>query len=102
MQLRKGINIFFTFYSNFLLASVIITACCASIFWKYGMGSFTALFRFKIATLLLTCFFVNSHKKKEYWYYFNLGFSKTFLWAVSFAADMALFLLIIILIYTIR
>ncbi len=73
MQLFKKIRIIWTFYQSFLILSLIITGSCISIFWKYGFAVFSQLFWFKIITLGLTYYFINSYKNKEYYYYQNLG-----------------------------
>lgn len=99
MQSSKNIRLLFTFYKSFLLFSIVITACCLCIVWKYGIISFTGIFWFKIVSLGLTYYFINSYKSKEYYYYFNLGISKALLWTATLLFDFALFLLLIILTY---
>jgi len=102
MQLLKTIRLIGSFYQSFLLASIVITICCLSIFWSNGFSSFIAIFWFKIITLALTYYFVNSYNSKRYYYYFNLGISKVVLWTVSLVFDVALFLILIILMNKIR
>lgn len=102
MQLRKAIRLVASFYQSFLLFSILITVCCIGIFWKYGLTSFVTIFWFKIASLGLTYYFVNSYKRKTYYYYFNLGLSKILLWTATLVFDITLFLSLIILIYKIR
>lgn len=102
MQLLKTIRLIGSFYQSFLLASIIITICCLSIFWSNGFKSFIAIFWFKIITLVITYYFVNSYSSKRYYYYFNLGISKAMLWTVSLIFDVTMFLILIILMNKIR
>src|SRR4028118_1274432 len=99
MRPLKTIRLIWTFYRSFLIASIVITACCLSLFWKYGFNIFVVLFWFKIVTLALTYYFINSYKSKEYYYYLNLGVSKAFLWVATLTFDFAVFLFLIIQTY---
>jgi len=96
MRAAKTIRLIWTFYKSFLLASIIITACCVRIFWKYGFSTFLALFWFKVATLGLIYYFIDNYKSREYYYYQNLGISKVLLWAFTLTFDFALFIFLII------
>jgi len=96
MRVAKTIRLILTFYKNFLLASLIITAGCVCIFWKYGFTTFLVLFWFKVATLALIYYFINNYKSKEYYYYQNLGISKVLLWAFTLTFDFTLFIFLII------
>jgi hypothetical protein len=95
----KNINITCTFYRNFILLSLIITASCLRAFWLFQFKVFFTIFWFKIITLAITYYFVDVYKRKEYYYYQNLGISKTKLWTVTLGVDFALFVLLIILVY---
>jgi len=53
------------------------------------------LFWFKAVTLGLTYYFINEYKSKEYYYYQNLGVSKSLLWAATLIFDFALFIFLI-------
>lgn len=97
MRLLRTSRLVLTFYRNFFWAAIIITACCARIFWKYGIDTFAALFWFKLFTLALIFFFVRNIKRKEFYYYQNLGVSRTLLWVGSMGLDFLLFLLALIL-----
>ena len=97
MQPGRTIRFIWTFYRSFIFSSLLITTACVSAFWKYGFSIYTAVFWFKIATLGLTYYFINSYKAKEYFYYQNLGVSKALLWIVTLTFDFAVFLLLIIL-----
>lgn len=96
MRLFKTIRLIWTFYKSFLFFSLVITTCCLSVFGKYGFSVFFVLFWFKLSTLGLTYYFINNYKTKEYYYYRNLGVSKSLLWAVTLTFDFALFIFALI------
>ncbi|MET0394241.1 MAG: hypothetical protein ABW019_13935 [Chitinophagaceae bacterium] len=96
MQPLKTIRLTWTFYKSFLFFSLVITTCCLSIFWKYGFSVFFMLFWLKLITLGLTYYFINQYKSREYYYYRNLGVSKSLLWAVTLLFDFALFIFALI------
>jgi len=99
MHLLKTIRLIWTFYRSFIFVSLVITACCLSIFWAYGFSAFSGLFWLKIVSQGLTYYFVNSYKDKEYYYYYNLSISKRMLWVVTLTFDFALFVFLIIQTY---
>lgn len=100
--MQKTIRLLFTFYRNYYLFSSLITCCCLLIYFNYGIQTFTELCWFKTLTYGLILFVVNEAKKKEYYYYQNLGVSKALLWGATLAFDFLLFVLFIILIHQIR
>jgi len=102
MRLIKTIRLAWTFYRNFLLLSATITAVCIRIFWINRFTGFFGIFWCKILSLALTYYFINANKKKEYYYYLNLGVSKTLLWASTLLFDLALFLGLLILVYQLK
>lgn len=85
-----------TFYRSFLLVSLFINLCCIRIFLSNGMSSFSTLFWFKITTLGITGYYIHSFKSKEYYYYLNLGLSKSSLWTTTLLFDLFLFVFLII------
>ena len=95
MQIQKTIRLIWTFYKGFLLASVLINACCLIIFWKYGFPVFTGILWLKIITLGYTYYLINGYKKREYYYYQNLGISKILLWTSTLTFDLSLFIFLI-------
>jgi len=100
--LTKTLRLLFTFYRNYYLFSGLITCCCLSIYFFNGIQTFFGLCWFKILTYGAILFVVNEAKKKEYYYYQNLGLSKMLLWGATLAFDFFLFVLLIILIHQIR
>jgi hypothetical protein len=99
MHLLKTLSLIWTFYRNFLVASLLVTATCGHLFWKWGFSVFAGIFWLKIATLVLIYHYVNGNKKKEYYYYLNLGVSKVLLWTSTLLFDFALFIFLIIQLY---
>lgn len=99
---NKKLRLSLTFYQNFYIVSLLITAGCLFIYGRYGLATFSGLFWFKIITLGLIYFVISTSKSKEFYYYQNLGVSRAFLWSTTFAFDFIIFILFIILIHQIR
>lgn len=72
------------------------------ILYTLGMWAFMAVFWFKIATLVLMYYSINNYKRKEFYYYRNLGVSKKILWISTLSLDIVLFNLLLILVMKIR
>lgn len=102
MNLPKILRLSWTFYRNFVLFSVIATGACLRALWLVGLSGFFAVFWLKMATLVITYSFINAHKKNEYYYYQNLGVSKTVLWVISLSFDVIVFIFSVILLYQLR
>lgn len=96
------IRLLLTFYKTYFIASFLITCCCLYIYTLYGIRTFMFLFWFKILTLGLIYSFISIYKKKEFYYYQNLGVSKALLWATTITIDIALFGSLIILAHKLR
>lgn len=94
-RLIRKCRLILTFYKSFLLASLVVNACCIYFFLKYGYGIFNVLFWFKIITLSLIFYYINDYKKKEFYYYQNLGISKQKLWVACLMFDFMLFLFLL-------
>ncbi len=90
------LRLLLTFYGSFAFASSIITLACISLLFANAISIITILFWFKIITLVIIFFFVNSYKRKELYYYLNLGISKKALWTSVIALDILLFILLTI------
>lgn len=86
-----------TFYRSFIFASSIITLSSISIIYTNGISVLAILFWFKIITLGLIVYFINTYKSKEIYYYKNFGLSKLFLWGSTLLIDMFLFIILLIL-----
>lgn len=94
----KRIRILLTFYQTFFTASFLITIACAALLFELGINVFVYLFWFKIFTSAIFYWAVNTYKKKEYFYYQNLGFSRSKLWLFSLTIDGVLFIISFVLI----
>jgi len=95
MTLKK-IKLLFTFYSSYMVAAMVITACCVYLIWKADTDKIlilSILLWFKLITMALIYFFMNEYKKKEYFYYQNLGVTKLLLWTTTLSFDLTVFLL---------
>lgn len=89
----KNIRILLTFYQSFFFVSFLITVACAALLFKLGINALVYLFWFKIFTSAVFYWMVNTYKKKEYFYYQNLGFSRSKLWVFSLSIDGVLFII---------
>jgi type III secretory pathway component EscU len=78
----------------------MITLLCLNIAYTYGIRTVTALFWFKIITLGLIIYFINSYKTEEFYYYKNLGFTKKFLWKTTLIFELIMF--VVLLAFTIK
>jgi hypothetical protein len=91
------LRLIITFYKSYALASWIITLSCMSIILAGGLKTLAALFWFKIITFGVIIYFINMYKRKEFYYYKNLGLSKLLLWISSGAIDLMFFVLLLII-----
>jgi hypothetical protein len=95
MNFTKILRLLLTFYKNFFFFSFLITLVCMVLMWEYGMSIFTVLFWLKLSTLGLAFIFINSYKSKEFYYYQNLGLSRTFLWVSTLGFDFSLYIFLL-------
>ncbi|PJE46628.1 MAG: hypothetical protein CUR34_08345 [Sediminibacterium sp.] len=102
MRMIKQLQIFWLFYKSFAVASLFFTLCCISLFWKYEFSVFSGIFWFKFFTGMIIYYFVNDFRKKEYYFYYNLGISKRQLWVTTLGFDFSVFILSIILISNVK
>jgi hypothetical protein len=70
--------------------------------YTHGSSAFTTLFWFKLITLAVFFFFINSYKREEFYYYKNLGTSKLVLWSSALSFDLILFVFMLILTLKLR
>lgn len=59
------------------------------------MSFFVIIFWFKLISMGFIITYIDNYRKKEYFYYQNLGLSKTALWTVSLVFDLVLFVVLI-------
>lgn len=98
----KTLRLLATFYRYFFLSAFLLTIACLGPFWRFGPGTLAFIYWFKVGTLGLTVLFISMYKKKELFYYRNLGLSPILLWTFTLAADLCLFNILIVLIYCIK
>jgi hypothetical protein len=96
------IRLILTFYKSYFLATFLITLICLYIYNIYGIQTFVFLFWFKALTLGLIFYFITEYKRKEFYYYQNLGVSKLLLWATSLTFDFVLFISLLFWVHKIR
>jgi hypothetical protein len=78
------------FYISFAPAGCwLVTIACAWV--SRGNGGLPLLIFLKALTLFFVYLFVNTGKKKELFFYYNLGLSKEKLFTYAFALDLILF-----------
>lgn len=53
---------------------------------------------FKVITMAIIVYYINTYKRKEFYYYQNLGLSKKLLWTYTLGLDFLLFLIMSIII----
>lgn len=51
-----------------------------------------ATFWFRAVVMAIIFYFINDYKRKEFYYYQNLGVSRRFLWITTYFLDTVLFL----------
>ena len=87
-----------TFYRSYFIVSNIITLACLGLIHVHGLKIFSALLVLKVSTLGIIVLFIDLYKKKEFYYYRNLGLSKLKLWGFTLGLDLGLFILLIAMI----
>ena len=102
MLKRKDINLLFTFYKNYAAASVSITLIAAFLLWKLGIEALTILFWFKITATAFIGLYIQSYKRKEFFYYQNLGISRIKLWVYTIGFDLLVFVFLMVLSINLR
>lgn len=98
----RTIKLITRFYSGIFLANLLVTLSCIGVIAIYGslahklMGM---LFWYKIISIGLIFSTAIYYKKRELYYYQNLGVSKVKLCIVTSVSDFLLWLLLIVLAY---
>jgi hypothetical protein len=102
MKSYHMLRLLLTFYRSYAAFSFIITLSCSQILWINGLKAFVFIFWFKIITLALTAYYINSYKKKEFFYFQNLGLSRLRLWSVTLSLDILLYIAMLTLTYQLK
>jgi hypothetical protein len=100
--MASSIRLIATFYNTYNIPSILISLLSAGIFRISGWSFFVVIFWFKLISMAFIITFINSYRKKEFYYYQNLGLSKIALWTGSLFFDFVLFLTLLILAYQLR
>ncbi len=95
----KKLRLLVEFYCNFFPASIIITICCLTVFYRYGLTTIVYVFWFKAITLLIIYRYIDKYKYKELYYYLNNGLSKLWVWTLYLLFDITIFMISLILTY---
>ena len=93
----RTIRLVLSFYKSYVIASSLISVSSAFILSSYGVNTLASLFWFKVITTTFIAFYINGYKRREFYYYQNLGISPSYLWTCSLMLDMVLFVALLIL-----
>jgi hypothetical protein len=97
----RRIRLVITFYRSFVVTSSLVSLLCFSALLLYGLKTFSAIFIFKLITLGVIVLYINLYKKREFYYYQNLGLPKIKLWTYALGLDFLLFISSIIMLLSI-
>ena len=100
--MSRIIRSIFTFYKSFITLSMLISFISLAVIANSEFKLFIIMFWFKIAVTAIIVYFINDNKRKEFYYYQNLGISKTILWVSTISLDLLLFLFTAFLISLIK
>jgi len=95
-------RVIFSFYRNFIWFVTGISMFGCYMMWLYGSAAFMIfVFWVKIVTNILLGLYVNIFHDSQFYFYYNLGFSRTRLFAATFMLDMLIWILMSVLTITI-
>ncbi len=93
-QLILNLKIRLLFYRYAWLPNGLISILCLCIVKSWGFGAIAYLFWLKIISFLLIAFHIGRIRDKEFYFFYNMGFSKQPLWISAFSADLFLLILL--------
>ncbi len=102
MPLGTRLKLIAGFYRNFFVASLAISLTCAYLLMELGVASLFYLFWFRVITLGLIVYYIRDYKKRDFYFYDNLGMSRRTLWTVTMLCEAMLFILLITLALNLR
>lgn len=102
MPLGTRLKLIAGFYGNFFFASLLISLICAYLLVEIGLSALFYLFWFRVVTLGLIVYYIRDYKKRDFYFYNNLGISRRTLWSATMLCEALLFILLIILALNIR
>lgn len=89
---KNGVRLLLTFYRNFFPLSLVISLSLTYFFFKFDSGFPAIHVLLKLVSLWLIYYFLSTYKKKEWFYFRNLGYTITRLFLITFCFDFLLFL----------
>jgi hypothetical protein len=98
MKMNNKIRLLATFYRSVCLAALFFSAIGIFILIEKGFSAFNVVFWFKIITTGLIVYNKTTNRGNEFFYYQNLGLSKTMLWTFTLGFDFLLFILAVLMI----
>jgi len=99
--IRTQIAIYWLFYQYFLFISSAITLF--SLYTAYRAPFLElGIIGLKLLSYVLIYYVVTEYKKKEFYYFYNLGFPKLKLWLATFLFDFLIFVILFILVNTLK
>ncbi len=96
----RALKLISRFYKQIFFANFLISLSCFYLLRQFGGGAFEiigALFWFKIITVWIILYSTITYKKKELYYYQNLGVSKLMLGLSTSLFDFFIWLVLIII-----
>jgi hypothetical protein len=88
----KKLRAILNFYKSFAIASSLITFICVYFIYKFGIEAFSILTWFKLITGAVIFYFIKDYKNNVFYYYKNMGLSKSVLWISTLSFDFLLYL----------
>lgn len=96
LAMKRTIRVIGTFSKSYLPVSLVINLVCLLLFQQYKLSILGSLFWFKALSVAAIVYFLNAYKRREYYYYLNLGYSKVVLWSVIVLTDIIFLSLLLI------
>jgi hypothetical protein len=102
MNISRSLRIICSFYSSVAGLSTLTNISCAVAYYQNGYQALVTAFWIKALLAALTCYFINTFRAREFYYYRNLGFPRTKLWLYTLVLDTSFFIILCLLTYIIR
>lgn len=93
----RNIRLILTFYRSFFFLSLIITIACLYIVNVHGLKTIASVLGIKLFTFGLIYLYIGNYKRRDFFYYQNLGMPKKKLWVSSLTLDIFLFLVLMVI-----
>lgn len=79
------------FYSSLYPATLSISLIGIAIVGLYGLGALQPVLWFKAIAYGIVVYHVDQSRRREFWYFYNLGFTRRGLWMSVTLLDFCLF-----------